>query len=183
MIGALTESRVTPAAWSLVVLFAALAFVGCAVPSVGTVQPTMPIASNQSEQRPASLLPARDTPPPLNRLETKVVDALAKLGVAGQRAELPFGNAAIWAQVGTGSQLFANAAPTASWRGEFTVIDDRRVDGIRVQRVRYANDAEPRRRFECAGDTYEVRGVAPAAFADMDAFVAQFIRALGCGRD
>jgi hypothetical protein len=65
-------------------------------------------------------------------------------------------------------------------RGEFTVIDERRLEGVRVQRVQYGSDPPPRHRFECATDTYEVRGTVPPGFADMDVLVGRFIRALGC---
>jgi hypothetical protein len=129
----------------------------------------------------ASSAPPGDTPPPLNRLEVKVIDALARLEITGQRAELPFNNAAIWADFGAGSQLFVNAAPTGTTRGQFTVIDERQLEGTRVQRVQYSGFSSPRYRFECSADTYEVDGATPPGFADMDAFVSRFIRALGCG--
>jgi hypothetical protein len=119
--------------------------------------------------------------PPLNRLEVKVINALATLGVTGQRAELPFENAAIWAELGSSAQLFVNAGPTGTRSGEFTVIDERQVAGTRVQRVQYASGPPPRQRVECAGDTYEVSGSVPSGFVDMDAFVAQLVHALGCG--
>jgi len=35
-------------------------------------------------------------PPPLNQLEVAIIDALAKLGLEGWRAQLPFQNADIW---------------------------------------------------------------------------------------
>ncbi len=69
---------------------------------------------------------------------------------------------------------------TATMSGEFTVIDERRLEGVRVQRVEYSSRPPPRHRFECAADTYEVRGDVPPGFADMDALVGRFIRALGC---
>jgi hypothetical protein len=138
---------------------------------------TAPSPSHNPE---ASTAGPPDTAPPLNRLELKVIDALARLGIPGRRAELPFNNAAIWAEVGAGSQVFVNAAPTGTSRGEFTVIDERTLEGVRVQRVQYASGPPPRYRFECSADTYEVYGAVPPGFADMDAFVSRFIRALGC---
>ena len=105
--------------------------------------------------------------------------ALAALGIAGMRAELPYENAQIWAQ-GPGWQLFVGAYRTETMRGEFTVIDERRLEGVRVQRVQYSSDPPPRYHFECATDTYEVRGAVPPGFADWDAFVGRFISALGC---
>jgi len=127
------------------------------------------------------VVPSRDTPPPLNQLEVKVIDALGRLGITGQRAELPFENAAIWADFGTGSQLFVNATRTGTGRGEFRVVDERQLEGIRVQRVEYASGPPPRQRFECSTDTYEVSGAVPPGFPNMDQFVSRFIRALGCG--
>jgi hypothetical protein len=107
------------------------------------------------------------------------VGALAALGIAGMRAELPYENAQIWAQ-GPGWQLFVGAYRTETMRGEFSVIDERRLEGVRVQRVRYESGPPPRHRFECATETYEVRGDVPPGFADMDTLVGRFIRALGC---
>jgi hypothetical protein len=119
-------------------------------------------------------------PPPLNRLEVKVIDALARLGVTGQRAQLPYQDASIWAQFGTGSQLFVSAGPTGTRGGDFTVVDERQLAGLRVQRVQYASDPPLRHRFECSADTYEVRGAVPLGFSDMNSFVTGFIRELGC---
>jgi hypothetical protein len=127
------------------------------------------------------VVPSRDSPPPLNQLEVKVIDALGRLGITGQRAELPFENAAIWADFGPGSQLFVNATRTGTGRGEFRVVDERQLEGIRVQRVEYASGPPPRQRFECSTDTYEVSGAVPPGFPNMDQFVSRFIRALGCG--
>jgi hypothetical protein len=129
----------------------------------------------------SSTPPPEFTPPALNRLETKIIDALARLGVSGQRAQLPFQNANIWARFAPGSELFVNAWPTGTDRGEFSVIDERQLAGIRVERVRYTSSPVLRDRFACAGDTYEVSGAVPPGFTDMDAFVAGFIRGLGCG--
>ena len=95
------------------------------------------------------------------------------------RAELPFQNAQIWAQ-GQGWRLFVGAGRTETMPREFTVIDERRLEGVRVLRVEYSSGPPPRHRFECATDTYEVWGDVPPGFADMDALVGRFIRALGC---
>jgi hypothetical protein len=38
-------------------------------------------------------------PPPLNELEVAIIDALAKLGLEGWRAQLPFQNADIWVRI------------------------------------------------------------------------------------
>lgn len=176
MSGAPAGSRSWRAALVVVTLVGGLLLASClASPDV----PSKP--SGQSGEVRVSSQPSGETLPPLNRLELKVIDALERLGIKGQRAELPFQNASIWAQLPTGSQLFVNAAPTATRHGEFSTLDERQLEGIRVHRVEYASAPPPRHRFECSSDTYEIYGAVPPSFADMDAFVARFIRALGCG--
>jgi hypothetical protein len=143
-----------------------------------TAAPTPPRATATSSAAQSSPSPDAYTPPPLNPRETKVIRALATLGIRGMRAQLPFDEATIWAR-GEGWLLFVGAYPTATMRGEFSVIDERRLEGVRVQRVQYSGPP-PRQRFECVTDTYEVSGDVPPGFADMDALVGRFIRALGC---
>lgn len=177
MRGALT--LVTP---GRAALFAALCASGILLAACGELAPRpQPSVAPATTSPAAQSSPSPDayTPPPLNPRETKVIDALAMLGITGMRAELPYENAQIWAQ-GPGWQLFVGAGRTATMRGEFTVIDERRLEGVRVQIVQYSSGPPPRHHFECATDTYEVRGAAPPGFADMDALVGRFIRALGC---
>jgi hypothetical protein len=119
------------------------------------------------------------TPPPLNPRETKVIGALATLGITGMRGEPQVEGASILAQ-GQGWRPLVGAYPTAIMRAEFSVIDERRLEGVRVLRVEYSSGPPPRHRFECATDTNEVRGDVPPGFADMDALVGRFIHALGC---
>ena len=143
-------------------------------------QPSVaPTATSPAAQ--SSPSPDAYTPPPLNPRETKVIGALATLGITGMQAEPPHGgeNAQIWAR-GPGWQLFVGAGRTETMPREFSVIDERRLEGVRVQRVEYSSGPPPRHRFECATDTHEVRGNVPPGFADMDALVGRFIRALGC---
>ncbi|MDP9261123.1 MAG: hypothetical protein M3O89_04035 [Actinomycetota bacterium] len=111
-----------------------------------------------------------------------MIDALGKLGVTGQRAQLPFRDASIWADLGTGSQLFVNAYPLGTVDRNFIVIDERQFAGIRVQHVRRPSypDGTITNRFECSGDEYWVRGAVPAGFDDIDAFAEGFISALAC---
>jgi hypothetical protein len=121
--------------------------------------------------------------PPLNPLELKVIDALGTLGITGQRAQLPFRNASIWADFGTAaSALFVSAYPLGTVDRNFSVVDERQFAGIAVQHVRRPPDATMSSRFECSGDEYWVNGVVPPGFADMDAFVDRLIRALACSR-
>ena len=121
-----------------------------------------------------------NTQPPLNPLELKVVDALARLGIVGQRAQLPFQNASIYAQSGTGPALLVSAWSARTTHGDFTVVDHRQLGGVPVDLVRYPTIQDPAYRFACAQDTYEVNGIPPPTFQDMDAFVSRLIDALGC---
>jgi hypothetical protein len=124
------------------------------------------------------------TQPPLNGLEVKVIDALRTLGITGQRAQLPSRDAAIWADLGRGSALFVNAYPLGTADRNYTVIDERQLAGIKVQHVRRPSSADGTMstRFECSREEYWVGGAVPPGFADMDAFVERFIRALACSR-
>ena len=128
----------------------------------------------------ASPLSSAETPPPHNRLETKVIGALARLGISGQRAQLPFENASIWARLTTG-ELFVSASRSGTAGADAAVVDERQIEGIHVRRVQYGGPPL-RRRFECGDDTYEVWGATPPGSADIDVFVGQFIRALDCQR-
>lgn len=67
-----------------------------------------------------------------------------------------------------GSEAWAGSAVSA--------IDERRLEGVRVLRVEYSSGPPPRHRFECATDTYEVRGDVPPGFADMDSLDASSVR-------
>jgi hypothetical protein len=120
------------------------------------------------------------TPLPLTELEKRVIDALAGLGVTGHRAEHPYRNAAISAELGDEAILFVNAHPIGTTNPEITVIDERQVEGITVRRFTYGGDSPIRERFECSDVQFDVNGSVPPAYADMAAFVAAFIRALNC---
>lgn len=113
-------------------------------------------------------------------LEVKIIDALSELGISAHRAEMPGNSASISARLSDGSMLLVFAARSGTLGGDYSVIDERRVEGVAVQRVRYPSGPTGDR-FDCTGDTYEVRTEVPPGFADMDAFLGRFIRALGCG--
>ena len=142
-------------------------------------QTTPPLTSASPATTPFVSTP-EGTQPPLNGLELKVIDALGTLGITGQRAQLPFRDASIWADLGAGSQLFVSAYPLGTVDRNYTVIDERQLAGIGVQHVRRPSDPAIRSRFECAADEYWVRGAVPPGFTDMDAFVERFISALAC---
>lgn len=111
-----------------------------------------------------------------------MINVLRRLGVTGQRAQVPFRDATIWADLGTGSELFVNAYPLGTVDPNFTVVDQRQLAGTRVQHVRRPTypQGTTSSRFECSGNEYWVRGAVPPRFADMDAFVERFINALLC---
>lgn len=144
-----------------------------------TVRPTP--SALPATQVPTATPTSDGSPPPLNRLERTVIDTLATFGIAGQRGQLPFDEATIYARLPSGAEIFVNAWPTGTDRGVFTVIEEWMVDRTRVDRVQYAGSSVLRDRFACAQDTYEVSGAVPPTFADRETFVAQFIRALPCG--
>lgn len=157
----------------------ALASVFLVVACEGSPRPSSPPLTGSPAAQ-AETTRAADTPPPLNPLERKVVDALARLGVVGQRAQLPFQNASIYAQSGTAPALFVGAWPAGTTHGDFTVVDHRQLGGVPVDLVRYPTIQDPAYRFACAQDTYEVNGIPPPIFQDMDTFVSRLIDALGC---
>ena len=129
---------------------------------------------------PSTPSPAGDgSPPPLNDLEARIVDALDSLGVDGQRAEYSSSGAFIWAPLDDESAVFVHAYRTGSNRGEFSIIGEQVIAGRTVQRVEYTT-GPIRERFECGDVAYEAEGATPLGFASFDAFVAALITALGC---
>ena len=122
-----------------------------------------------------------DAPPPLNPLEAKIVDALATLGIHGQRAEYSFRGAIIWATLEGGSELFVSAQPPGVEDGDFVVVAERPVQGIVVQRVEYPA-GQVRDRFACADATYQVETAVPPGAGDPDALLSRVIAALDCGK-
>jgi hypothetical protein len=115
-------------------------------------------------------------------MELKIIGALGALGVTAHRAQHPYqDSASIWAELGTGLHFFVHVAPT--WmlvrEASFSVLDERQLEGIRVQHAGYEGGST-HHRFECSGITYMISGVVPPGSRDMYAFVARFIRALSC---
>lgn len=188
MSGALAAHRRGRAVLYPLMLASGFLLAGCLaspIPSAPTFgespAPTTPLAPSPSPTTPAASGDApEETLPPLNRLEVTVIDALGQLGITGERAELPFEDASIYAELTTG-QLFVKAGPTKTRGTDLTVIDERQIEGIRVQRIQYTSGPPVRNRFECSSDTYEIWGAVPADVPDTDTLIARFIRALGCG--
>ncbi|HET7684972.1 MAG TPA: hypothetical protein VFM19_01025 [Candidatus Limnocylindria bacterium] len=153
----------------------------CVSPASPAMTPTSTVVTTSPSLAPAASSSVNATPA-LNPLEVKIIEALARLGISGQRAELhPLGEASIWAKVSTGD-LFVNAGPIRT--EDFVVADSRRLEGSLVERGRYSNAAGTsplEYRFECIAVRYHAKGPVPPGFADMDTFVGRLIRALACG--
>jgi hypothetical protein len=119
------------------------------------------------------------TPPPLNTREVRVINALAKLGITGNRAQLPYDEANVWADFGNGRHFFVNAYPLGVVDRNYTVLDERQVGGTRIQHVQRPSGTISSR-FECSGDEYWVNGADPPGFQNIDVFVERFISVLSC---
>lgn len=145
------------------------------------VAPDQPPAMTAAVVCPDAPPPATDaTPPPLNDLEALIVDALAVLGLEGQRAEnSPPTSASLWVPLEGDDALFVHAFATGTDGGEFSVLSERGIAGLTVQRVEYAS-GPVRDRFGCGDATYEVDGTTPPTFSSMDALLAELIPVLGC---
>lgn len=188
----LTPSEVRRAASRPLLFATALFLVGCFVPPNAGAPVTIEPASSPSPLSasptptmsygvpPIAASPSTDGPPPLNRMELKVIEALAQVGVTGQRAEFAADDASIWAQMTTGL-LFVTAGKTSTRGRDFTVIEERQIEGIRVQRIQYSSGPPVRHRFECSDDAYVVWGAVPPSAQNMESLVARLIRALRCG--
>lgn len=118
--------------------------------------------------------------PPPNDLEAKVYNALGTLGIRSQRVEHSFRGAFMWAQFGGGLELFVSADPAGTDNSEFSVLSERQIAGLTVQRVDYGSGLI-RDRFACGDVGYAVDGAVPPGFADFEEFLASFIDELDCG--
>ena len=119
------------------------------------------------------------TPPPLNGREVKVINALAKLGITGNRGQLPYQGANVLADFGNGRYLSVNAYPLAVVDRNYTVLDERQFGGTRIQHVQHSSPTIGSR-FECSDDEYWIFGADPPGFQNIDVFVERFISVLGC---
>jgi len=129
---------------------------------------------------PSPALPtAEGSPPMLNDLEAKVIDALSALGIDGLRAEYSPTSAFIWSPLDDESAVFVHAYPTGTDDGEFLVLSEHVIAGRTVQRVEYTS-GPIRDRFECDDATYEAEGATPPGFTSFEAFLGELVTALGC---
>ena len=103
-----------------------------------------------------------------------MIAALGTLGITGQRAQLPFNEASIWADFGSGRHLFVTAYPFSTVDRNYTVIDERQIARILVQHVQRASGTISSR-FECSGDEYWVAGADPPGLPNIDVFVERLV--------
>ncbi|MBA3779205.1 MAG: hypothetical protein H0X16_07905 [Chloroflexi bacterium] len=175
------RSRSWIAAVALVAVLAACSSAGPATPDRSVRASRDASADASAAAGDPSPNPLHDTRPPLNAQESKIIDALATLGIEGKQAELnPFRHASIWAELGGEAELFIHANPVGTDNSDFSVLAERRVAEITVQRIEHSSGIV-RDRFECAGATYGAEGAVPPGFKDFEAFLSRLIAALGCG--
>jgi hypothetical protein len=118
--------------------------------------------------------------PPLNDLERTVIGALGGLGISAMRAEIPYDNANIWAQLDGSRELFVSAVPVPSDNASFVVSDRRDSNGVTIESGEHAGLGDPAVRFTCSGTNYYVRGDVPGDYRDIDAFIDALLLALDC---
>lgn len=128
----------------------------------------------------AELASQNPIPGDFNPVESTLGNALMDLGISAQRAEHSFRGAFFWSEFDDGSALYVSGYPADIPAGDFAVVDEREVGGLRIQSVRYESGIV-RDRFQCAELNVEVEGATPPDYADMDAFLDEFVAALGCG--
>lgn len=130
-----------------------------------------------SEPEPSSM---GDTPPPLTATESRIIESLGALGIAAMPAEHGFGkSAAIWSRIDADRALYVYANPVGTDGAEFSVITQRDIEGVTVERVEYAS-GPVRDRFPCDDLVFETEGAVPPGFDDFDIFLGRFIVVLDC---
>ncbi len=121
-----------------------------------------------------------DTPPPLTATESRIIESLGALGIAAMPAEHGFGkSAAIWSRIDADRALYVYANPVGTDGAEFSVITQRDIEGVTVERVEYAS-GPVRDRFPCDDLVFETEGAVPPGFDDFDIFLGRFIVVLDC---
>ena len=95
-------------------------------------------------------------------------------------AEHGFGkSAAIWSRIDADSAFYVNTNPVGTDGAEVSVLFQREIEGVTVERVEYPA-AEVRDRFTCRDLIFETGGTVPPGFDDFDVFLARFIAVLDC---
>lgn len=145
----------------------------------GSASPTADLEPSEPMPTPSASQGAPG-PPPLNDLERTVIGALGGMGISGMRAEFPYDNANIWAQLDGRRELFVSAVPVPSDAASFVVSDRRDSNGVTIEYGEHAGLDDPAVRFTCSGTNYYVRGDIPVDYRDIDAFLDAFLLALEC---
>lgn len=122
-------------------------------------------------------LPVTHTP---NPLEQEISSALSKLGIQAAPAELSLESAQMMASFGDGSELIMTGVRSDADRSEYSVRDERCIEGVFVQSFQHPTTSEIRNRFTCRKFTYEAYGAVPPGFDTFDGFLSRFIAVLNC---
>lgn len=144
--------------------------------------PLSPQPSRSQPQPTAGATDAVQETPAPRELETRLINALANLEIAAMPTEHSFRSASVWAEVDSPHPLFVHAYDLDVVDGDYVLVHERMVAGIRVETVQYRS-GPVRDRFECKGVAYEAEGAAPARFASFDEFLAALIEGLECVED
>lgn len=159
-------------AFSALLVVVAIA-VGCSPAPSPSVAPS----AGSTAPEPSSL---GDTPPPLTATESRIIESLGALGIAAMPAEHGFGkSAAIWSRIDADRALYVYANLVGTDGAEFSVIAQRDIEGVTVERVEYAS-GPVRDRFPCDDLVFETEGAVPPGFDDFDIFLGRFIVVLDC---
>lgn len=134
-----------------------------------------------TDPTPASVLAPPASPPPIayNELERKVIRSLASLGIEADTGDHSLQGADMWAEFDDGSALYVSAHPPETPIGDGSVIGERTINGVVVERFEYFSGLV-KDSFVCDGTRYDAHGAVPPGFEDFDAFLTSFIAAVGC---
>ncbi len=122
---------------------------------------------------------APDVPPPLNALGAVVIDALARMGLAGWEVEHSFRDAAIWVRIDNSRQLLVTGYTLERDQTPFAVEARRRSRGVEVE-LGAGTSGDPLHRFRCGDVRYYVSGTPPPPFVNLNDVVDAFIVAVNC---
>ncbi|MFI6496547.1 hypothetical protein [Nonomuraea typhae] len=113
-------------------------------------------------------------------MERRIIAALAAVNVRAQRAQLPYRNANIYAELGNDAMLQVDAYPTDIRLSATRAGDVRRIRGVVVRKMKYSITDDGFDQFTCRKTNYAVRGEIPSRYKNMDAFLARLIPLLCC---
>lgn len=120
------------------------------------------------------------SPPGLNQLETRIIEALRSLNLRGEPSQLNLTSADIGVRLEDGNELFVSANPSDVDGAEYTVRRERQIEGVVVKEVELDSIDGVQNQFDCGDVTYTTQGNVPPGFNDFDAFLSSLIVALAC---